>query len=257
MTQHLKLFIGHKPPDFGGWPGFTYASQQGGDFPLPTDPKLDQITSNVLSEYLALFMLRRKLEAESITDGHITICQHRRFVLNTAMGEKAVNLPSTQMINAQAAADLNTELLMPVVGDYLIGSPLMLGTSILKQYHVHHPLRDLLRFMSDLIDAQLLTAADAHNLLNMNVLIPAPGCGVFPIKTFLKIYALLEKCALAWHASGYVPRTEYQARSTGFMLERLNSYLLICYLAETGLDFQKVAGHTTVVSESNVLIPGC
>ena len=256
MSNHLKLFIGHKPPDFGVWPGFTYASQQGGDFPLPTDTTLDQITSNVLSEYLSLFMLRRKLEAEGITEGHITICQHRRFVLNAAMGEKAVNLPSTQMINAETAAGLDPVLLMPIAGDYLIGSPLVLGTSILNQYHVHHPLRDLLRFLSDLIDAQLIGAADAHNLLNMNVLIPVPGCGVFPIKTFLKIYALLEKCTLAWHASGYVPRTDYQARSTGFMLERLNSYLLICYLTEAGVDFEKAVGHTTVVSESNVLIPG-
>ena len=53
-----------------------------------------------------------------------------------------------------------------------------------------------------------------------------------------------------------MPRTEYQARSTGFMLERLNSYLLINYLIETGVDFEKVVGHTTVVSEGNVLIPG-
>jgi hypothetical protein len=256
MSIHLKLFIGHKPPDFGVWPGFTYASQKGGDFPLPTDPKLDQITSNVLSEYLSLFMLRRKLEAEDITDGLITICQHRRFVLNTAMGVKALNLPTTQMINAQAATGLNTELLMPVAGEYLIASPLVLRNSILNHYHVHHQLRDLLRFLSDLIDAQLLDTAGAHTLLNMNVLIPGPGCGVFPIKTFLKIFALLEKCTLAWHASGYVPRTEYQARSTGFMLERLNSYLLINYLIETGVDFEKVVGHTTVVSESNVLIPG-
>jgi len=256
MTTQLKLFIGHKPPDFGLWPGFVYASQNGGDFPLPKDPLLDQITSTVLSEYHTLFMLRRKLEESGVTEGQLTICQHRRFVLNTALGETAVNLPSTWMINAATAASLDANLLAPKEGDYLIASPLILSNTILDQYHLHHPLRDLLRFLSDLIDAGLINANDAHNLLNLKVLIPVPGCGVFPIRAFLKIFALLERCARAWHAGGYIPRSDYQARVTGFMLERLNSYLLICYLTENGVDFEKAVGHTTVVSEGNVLKPG-
>jgi len=256
MAAHLKLFIGHKPPDFGLWPGFTYASQHGGDFPLPRDPLLDAISSNVLSEYHTLFMLRRKLEESGHNEGLLTICQHRRFVLNQALGQPALNLPSSWMINAATAASLDTQLLEPRQGDYLIGSPLVLASNILDQYHLHHPLRDLLRFLADLIDAGLINAGDAHNILNLKVFIPVPGCGVFPVRAFLKIFSLLEQCTRAWHAAGYIPRSEYQSRVTGFMLERLNSYLLICYMTENGVDFAQAVGHTTVVSEGNVLKPG-
>lgn len=256
MAEILKLFIGHKPPDFGMWPGFTYASQQGGSFRLPHDDVLDAITSDVLSEYLTLFMLRRKLEEEKRSDGRITICQHRRFVLNTALGQEAQNLPSSRMIPPEIAANLDPIMLEPRSGDHLIASPLVLSTTILDQYHLHHPLRDLLRFLADVVDANLLSSHDAHNVLNLKVLIPVPSCGVFPISAFLKIFGLLERCACAWHAGGYVPRDGYQARSTGFMLERLNSYLLIRYLSEHGIDFAQVVGHTTVVGEGNVLKHG-
>lgn len=217
---------------------------------------LDKITSKVLSEYFSLFLIRRKLETLGITKGRITICQHRRFVTNVPIGEKATNLSSTQMIRSSIAPGLDQALLTPISGDYLIGSIQTFRTPILNQYHNTHHLRDILRFFSDLIDAKLIEDTDAHNLLNMNILIPAPSCGVFPIKSFLEIFSFLEKCALVWHNGGYIPRTDYQARSTGFLLERLNSYLLVRILSSSGISVEQAIGYTTVVAENNILTPG-
>jgi hypothetical protein len=254
--QHLRLFIGHKPPEFGVWPGFTYCAQKSASFTLPTDEKLDQLSSDVLSEYHSLFLLRRALVERGVTDGCITICQHRRFVLNSPRGEVAVNLPSSWLIGAKAAAALDTSLLAPREGNFLIASPMSMPSTVLDQFHVHHPLRDLLRFFADLMDARLISAADVHNILNMKLLIPAPSCGTFSIEAFHEIYALLEQCVAAWHSGGYQPHLGYQKRITGFLLERLHSYLLISHMTHICVNFETAVGYTTVVAEGNRILPG-
>jgi predicted O-linked N-acetylglucosamine transferase (SPINDLY family) len=254
--EHLRFFIGHKPPDFGLWPGFTYCSQKGGDFVLPHDRELDELTSDVLSEYHSLFLLRRQLLAQGVSEGNITICQHRRFVLNLPLGDAAVNLPSSRTIEAPVAAALDTALLAPREGHFLIASPMHLDHTVLDQFHLHHPLRDMLRFYSDLLDAKLLSAADVHSILTMKMLIPAPSCGTVTVQAFMEIYGLLEKCVAAWHAGGYQPREGYQRRITGFLLERLHGYLLICHLINAGLEVEQTIGYTTVVSEGNRILPG-
>ena len=252
----LQLFIGHKPPAFGIWPGFVYCSQQGSEFVLPHDAQLDRLSSDVLSEYHSLFLLRRELVARNIAEGSITICQHRRFVLHAPLGEVAINLPSSWTIDADTAANLDTKLLAPKAGDFLIAAPMAISGSVLDQFHLHHPLRDMLRFYADLMDSQLISAADVHNILTMQLLIPAPSCGTLTIEAFLEIYTLLEQCVAIWHASGYQAREGYQARITGFLLERLHSYLLICYLTRAGLVLDQAVGYTTVVSEGNRILPG-
>lgn len=252
----LKLFIGHKPPSFGLWPNFIYCSQSGGDFQLPQDALLDQISDKILSEYHSLFLLRRKLLTMGIVEGTITICQHRRFVLNSPVGVVASNQPFARVIDSTVAAQLDTQLLAPQSGSYLIGTPLAISGTLLDQYHLHHPVRDLLRFLSDMVDATLLDSADVHQLLTAKFFIPAPACGVFPVVAFLAIFELLEQCALAWQAGGFVARDAYQGRSTSFLLERLNSYLLVRFLETVGVDFRQALGFTTLVSEGNVIQPG-
>jgi hypothetical protein len=254
--NQLKLFIGHKPPAFGVWPEFTYCSQNEGNFQLPQDALLDQISDKILSEYHSLFLLRRKLLVLGIVDGTITICQHRRFVLNSPLGVVAANQPFARVIDPTTAAQINTQLLAPKSGAYLIGTPLTVGGTLLDQYHVHHPIRDLLRFLSDLVDANLLDSSDAHNILNARFFIPAPACGVFPVIAFHAIFELLEQCALAWQAGGFVAREAYQGRSSSFLLERLNSYLLTQFLEGAGINFKQVVGYTTLVSDGNVVQPG-
>jgi predicted O-linked N-acetylglucosamine transferase (SPINDLY family) len=256
QVEPLRLFIGHKPPDFGVWPGFTYCGQKSTSFTLPADAQLDQLSSDVLSEYHSLFLLRRALVERGVTDGRITICQHRRFVLNVALGEVAVNLPSSWLIDAKAAATLDTALLAPREGDFLIASPMGMPSTVLDQFHVHHPLRDMLRFYADLMDARLINAADVHNILTMKLLIPAPSCGTFSVEAFLEIYTLLEKCVAAWHSGGYQPHLGYQKRITGFLLERLHSYLLISHMTRVGVNFEAAVGYTTVVAEGNRILPG-
>ena len=253
---NLKLFIGHKPPTFGMWPNFTYCSQQSDEFSLPCDDLLDQISDKILSEYHSLFLLRRKLLEAGMVEGSITICQHRRFVLNSPLGVNAENQSFARVIDASTAARINTQLLEPKHGSFLIGTPLNMSCTLLDQYHAHHPIRDILRFLSDLVDANLLDSADVHSILTANSFIPAPACGVFPMIAFHAIFELLEQCALAWHANGFVGRETYQGRSSSFLLERLNSYLLLHFLRGNGVDCKKVTGFTTLVSDGAVIKPG-
>lgn len=251
---NLKYFVGHKPPAFEMWPGYQYFDLGG-----PADlciNELDGFEDNadkVLSEYYSLFKLREKLLKKEIFDGQITICQHRRFVLNERIGEKSINQPFAQVISVAEVSGVTADMLLPKKNSYLIGTPYVSGGNLIEQYQMHHHLRDLLRFSSDIIDAGLLTELEVNEFLNLRYFIPAPSCGVFEISLFLNIFEVLEKTAMTFHAQGYRKRGGYQGRVTSFILERLNSYFLVKYLKKKGIDFGRCIGYTTVINE-NVFI---
>jgi hypothetical protein len=79
-----------------------------------------------------------------------------------------------------------------------------------------------------LIDLEVLTNEEAFSCLNQEYLIPALSYGTFTIRSFISIFDKLEEAAKGFWSSGYRPyENKYQCRVVGFLLELLNSYLLI------------------------------
>lgn len=253
--MHLKIFTGHKPPSFAIWPDYIYASNNN-LFKLPDDSFLNGITDKIISEYYSLFLIKKYLVDVGIIDGQITICQHRRFVLNSKIGAAALNQPFARVVSNNEAAALTGDLLEPLKGNILLASPYFFKGTLIFQYGLHHPVRDLLRFTSDCIDFGLLSADDVHKFLISNNFMPAPSCGTYPIEIFIEVMDLLQKCTLAFHKSGYVERSGYQGRAISFLLERLNSYLLIRALKSRGYEFSNYCGFTTLANEGNVILGG-
>lgn len=253
--MNLKIFTGHKPPSFAIWPGFIYVWD---NYPLNSKRKTlnDGITDKIISEYHSLFYIKEHFLDAGITNGQITICQHRRFVLNSKIGIAAENQPFARVISYQDAASLTGELMEPVKGDFLLASPYFFKGNLILQYGLHHPVRDLLRFSSDCFDAGLLSADDMHNFLISDYFLPAPSCGTYPIEIFIEVMDLLQKCTVAFHNSGYIERSGYQGRVTSFLLERLNSYLLIRALKARGHNFLQYCGFTTLANDGNVILGG-
>ena len=252
--MHHKFFIGHRRPDFPLWEGFQF-------YDIPAE--LQQMVGSgfdqnftdhrIFNEYSFLFLLRRQLERTAAANDLVTICQYRRFVLNRRVGQQSTTTPWSLTITPQEARHLRiVDEVLPAPGQsYLIGPGVLLEVGLLGQYSRVHFARDILRFTSAIVDAGLLADHQAFEFLSGNVLIPSPSCGTFRVDSFLQIFRLLEFAASSFWNNGFRPyQHQYQGRVCSFLLERLNSYLLLKYLADHGTNPRDVTGSTTMVSDT-------
>lgn len=253
--MHFKIFSGHKPPNFKMWKDFTYIFDKK-VLGIPANVDFLGVTDEVLSEYHSLFLLKEFFKNNGVKEGLITICQHRRFVLNSKIGIAAANQPFARIINDHAAANLNTNLTLPVKGGFLVATPYFFNVPLTHQYFLHHQIRDLLRFSSDILDANLMSPDEINNFLTQNYFLPAPSCGTYPVDIFIEIMDFLQKCTISFHSSGYKKRDGYQGRVTSFLLERLNSYALVRAMKIKGYDFMDYTGFTTLVNDGNIVRGG-
>ncbi len=239
------------------WEGFSFLEiNKDKDLCAGSSYKLNYLDDKIFNEYSSLFFLRRKMMEEGSAGDTLTLCQHRRFVLNKRMGRQSQNQSWVWVLSPVEVEglDLHKEVL-PLAGrSYLIGSAFDLPKGIMIQYAQAHFLRDILRFTSTLVDAEILTDQDALLFLTQTQLVPSPSCGSFRLACFLEVFAKLELAANAFWNSGYKAyRDSYQSRVCGFLLERLNSFLLLKYLHEQGENIKQSTGSTTVVSDSLVI----
>lgn len=236
------------------WEGFSFLETNKGKEPsVGSSFRLNYLDDTVFNEYSSLFFLRRKLMDEGSAGDTLTLCQHRRFVLNRPIGRQSTNQPWALVLSQSEVQglDLSSELLPRPGLSYLIGSGFTLPKGLLTQYTDAHFIRDILKFTSVLVDTEILTDRQALAFLNQNYLIPAPSCGSFPLECFLEIFAKIELAASAFWNNGYKPyQNSYQRRVCAFLLERLNSFLLLRYLLDHGENIKQLTGTTTVVSDS-------
>jgi hypothetical protein len=251
IKKDLPVVVGHKRTPFPLWTGWRFATYQPvypEDFPLTVevDPRLPDA---LVGEYHYLFSLRRELETinEFLS---IRIAQYRRIVVREALGESSSNQPWTRVITPQQAEALDTLKLTTARKEGFLISSVAKFPTVLLQYATSHHARDLLRFLSDAVDAGTIDNADATSCLLINGLIPAPSNGTFPVTVFVQIMKTLEHAAIAYLENGNIPRTEYQRRAIGFCLERLNSYLLIKELRSRNIDLASVIGQQITISDS-------
>lgn len=248
----LAIVVGHKRTPFPIWNGWRFATYQPTsieDFPIPDvcDPRLPD---SLVGEYHYLFALRRELESRK-TFSSVRIAQYRRIVIREVLGQPANNQPWTRVVNLEQAATFDALTLTTSRAHGFLISSIAQFPTVLLQYAMSHHARDLLRFLSDAVDANVIDNADATSCLLIDGMIPAPANGTFPIEIFLRIMETLERSAIAYLESGYVPRTEYQRRALGFCLERLNSFLLIKELRTRQIDLQSVVGQQITISDSS------
>jgi hypothetical protein len=250
--MHYKYFVGHRQPAFPLWKGFSYfSSSQPSSETAPITHLLAD--HRLLSEYASLFQLRKFLLEASEESDQITIAQHRRFVLNIPLGLKSSNLSWVRVLSPDIIRDLSIENeVLPKPGQsYLIGSGLHLPHGMLYNYSDSHYARDILRFCSDLVDADILSNEQAFLFLSQPLLIPSPSCGSFTLPTFLFLMEKLEAAAKCFFENGYLSYDDsYQGRVCSVLIERLNSFLLIDQLASEGQNLNHIMGSTTMVSDS-------
>ncbi len=229
--KHLKIIVGHVKPEYDISDEFVILSHADeSKIKLFEYNDLKKIGSNILSEYYWLFSLKRTLCSIGEIPNKITIAQYRRFVISDHnIGSKFTNLLYSKYLTTEeiSGLDLN-KLMLPKIGESLINTPFILEPyDIMLDYARNHIVRDLLRFLSDSIDSNLLEPKFIIPMIYSKSIIPAPTIGTFKFEDFLKIMDILENLVFNYINRGYVARGGYQSRVIGFLLERVNSAMLL------------------------------
>lgn len=201
-----------------------------------------------LSEYGQLFWLYNKIDALAPDATYVNIFQYRRFVSpqpvsgNRASNGSWITTIQEEELETHAACFSRTH------EGACFNTPVRFPDGVLTQYANQHVLEDMLNFVKYLTEIEMFTSRDAAKFLRYEHIIPACSVGIYDVKTFKKLFAYLERAADFLHSPYFVPREGYQRRSMGFLLERLQSFMILELLGQ-GAKF----GQNMMLSESQAV----
>jgi hypothetical protein len=227
-------------------------------FPLTTEGRVIVVPRNLfgengpaLSEYAELFWLLENLNQVIRDETHIRVFHYRRFVSDgqTGLGD-ACSLAWAKTVRA-TQLDLFKSDFARSGGSEIVNTPTKFAGGILGHYARHHHLEDLLDFAKFLSRENILSVLEIAQFLRGDILIPGSNIGVLSIENFRRVFSVLAKASNFIIEANYVARAGYQRRNIGFMLERLNSYLLLKGINE-GKITRKTGFHMIISDSSRI-----
>jgi hypothetical protein len=207
---------------------------------------------SALSEYAQLLWINEHL-ARLLGDlEYIRIFHYRRFVSvdEPKLGKPSVNLPWATVVTTDQLVAYDKAFDRRVTHE-LFNTPAQFSGGILAQYATSHVIQDMMYFSAFLVDAKVLSPVEVSAFLRENIHIPSCNIGVFTRKTFTEIFGVLRVAAEFLSSRHFIVREGYQRRNVGFLLERLNSFLILQRI-RAGLSAEML-GHNIVVSDSEVV----
>jgi len=188
------------------------------------------------------------LDVVAIGYSYVRIFHYRRFVSREEprVGQRATNLPWSTAIRAVELSTFTSEFGRFSDTEVFNAKVQFIG-GMLAQYASAHVLEDILNFTKFLVEIGVFSSSEAANFLRESTDIPACNIGVFSLETYRSIFSVLRKGAEFVHSPYFVVRQGYQRRSVGFLLERLNGYLILKMIrnGEATANF----GHNIVISD--------
>lgn len=180
--------------------------------------------TSYLSEYNQLFWLANSFDLSPYT--HIYTFQYRKFISVRRPATISSNLSYAYAASPAEASQLfpsRTEL-QSLNGTILTGPALKIR-SLAANYADDHIIEDFVTMVSCLTSVSSFDIDRLLRFTRCNVLVPSPSLAFTTVSVF--IY-LMRNLWDAWKALEpyYQPRTGYQRRAGGYLLERLHSYLL-------------------------------
>jgi hypothetical protein len=191
---------------------------------------------SALSEYSQLLWLYDNFDKVVAGYEYVRVFQYRRFVTREYFG------PQSQIVIANIGSHPQVVIgnwiqpgdLSMYRGDFtrfssgeLVNRPFKFESGMLGQYVESHVfLEDILNFAKYLMERNILTPRSTARFLSASILIPACNMGVFRSSNLRRILGMLRLAAGFLDTEHFIPRTGYQRRSLGFILERFNSFVL-------------------------------
>jgi len=181
-----------------------------------------------LSEYVQLIWILDHLNQIASGREFIRIFHYRRFSARNKpeVGRQSINQPWSTTINDFEIMNFENDF-SRVNNSEIINTPIKLKEGIIGQYASIHILKDLLNFSNFLMDEKILNPHEAARFLNEDHLIPACNIGTFKIDTYKNIFGKIKMASNFLHSDYFTAHTGFQRRSVGFLLERLNSHLIL------------------------------
>lgn len=252
----INICIGHKgfPVAYARHVDIMLTPKPIEDWPqaMIIPPSFYGVSGESLSEYAQLFWLLENFDSISKKFEYVRLFHYRRFVAEHALcGESSLNQEWTTTIRPDELCTFEESFRRNSTKEVLNKPMIFNDGGMLMQYAVAHGLSDILGFTDYLLKDGLLNDKDAATFLTSKVLIPASSIGVFKVETFRKVMTILRRSANFMNSPDFVVRPGYQHRSMGFLLERLQSFLLLLHM-QMHLDSTCFGVHI-VMSDSDVV----
>lgn len=229
----MKLIcIGHHEPLFDIHQPFRMVSSVPLDLPnaelIPDDIWGERYDGRVLSEFLQLFVLAEQLDAAD--DEPIYLFQYRKFIMpartpDIPLGDTGVSYTPDEAAKAFPSRDVLAALRGPIVGA-------IMPFDVAQQFAANHAASDFVCFSMALRDSGLFSNSETIEFVRGQFLIPSATLGIFPTSTLVRHMGILRKVWEVYRDRYYVPRTGYQKRVGGYLMERLHSFLILKDAAE-------------------------
>jgi hypothetical protein len=200
---------------------------------------------SALSEYVQLLWLYDHFD--SIVDDYefVRIFQYRRFVARARIGRRS-NQNHIRWIKADELTHREKDFSRFSTTE-LFNQIYKHREGMLRQYESAHVLVDIVNFSKFLLEAEILDSQQVASFLSAPAIIPACNMGTFRAATLREILMTLRRAAEFLNTSYFTPRSGYQRRVVGFLLERLNSHLLL-HRVRSGLSKARL-GHHILISD--------
>lgn len=201
-----------------------------------------------LSEYAQLLWFTKRIDEIAPDYEFIRIFHYRRFI-STHRPQDATpssNEPWTSIARAQQLGIYERDFARSASSE-LFNTPLELFRGVAGHYAAGHQLEDYIRFSDFLLDKNVLSPLEVAEFLQQRKLIPSSSMGVFKRENLKFIFGFLEQASAFLDSNLFTDRVGYQRRTAGFLLERLQSYLIFKRI-EAGSSPENF-GHNIVISE--------
>ena len=195
----------------------------------------------ILGGLAGTFAMKNHVLAHHPHAARIGLCQYRKFVSRRRLSRTVA--PSYKSMDVVAARALSQALLADAMlpdADWLLPRPFLFSNwrkhgDMLEQYSRVHQPQDLLRFVAEAVEQQLLDKAEVTSFLAEEMMVPGGiELGVFPAEFWIPAVAAIENVVRACVQRYRVERQGYDARAWSFCTERLGSYLVLRRLRALG-----------------------
>ena len=206
--------------------------------------------AHTLSEYNQLLWLFDHFARIVGEREYVRLFTYRRFCASKVLGVRAINNPWSHAILEDQLAQFEADFSRVCDGE-VFNTLAHFEQGMLRQYADAHDLGDLLAFAKFMLDAHILDKSGVVQFLARPGLVPACSAGVFRREHLHSLLAVLRRAAQFMHTPAFVARTGAQRRNMGFLLERLNSHLLLAQVEQkrSPPNF----GYNIVISDSPVI----
>lgn len=238
MSENIKAYcIGHTLPLFKPPIDFDMLCPVSLGIPHELVIKDDRFGHGIdgggLAEYSQFFGLHDMLLSGDVSAEHLFLFQYRKFISTQMGGAESVS-PWIRVLTSELAPTLFPlqDQLNAFSGRLAVGSIFEFGESISSNYALVHVIDDFVLFVAACAESGVMSNADIKSFATLRGIIPSPSVCCIHVEVFMRLMDILKRVWQIYVRHYQIEREGYQRRVSGYLLERLHSYLLCKWLLD-------------------------